>query len=1114
MFQLILGRAGSGKTEWIRRMLREKAQRDTGPLFLLVPEQFSFESERSMLRLLGPAGARRVEVVSFTRLADTVMRAYGGLAGRRLDDCGRSVFMSMALEECAGQLVFYRQRGAEADFVQLMLGAVAEFKMGGISPDDTARAAKQMEDGTLSRKLQELSLVYGAYEALVAQSYVDPLDDLKRLEGLLRQHRFFSGATVAIDSFKGFTVQEMRVLEHILSQAEEVYAALCADELQDREHGMGLFSPVRKTAGRLIRAAKKGGAEVKSPILLECPHRFETDELKLLEAGLFRTHIQEWKEAPEQVHLYAAPHKYGEAEFAARTIRRLVREEGYRYRDIAVIVRSEGDYSGIVDTVLRSYGIPCFMDAREPVDHKPLMCFVLAALETVTSGFSTEPLFRCLKTGLAGVSTEEISFLENYAFLWEINGSRWRRPFTMNPDGFTEGFSGEQQQRLERLNRLREQIILPLEKLESQAKEGTGLSISRAVFQFLEDMKAAVHLKETARQLEASGLGAMAEEQFRLWDTFVQILDQMAAVLGEHRLELSQYGALLLLAIRATEIAYIPQTLDEVAAGGADRMRTASPRAVFVLGANQGVFPAAPAPGGVFTEGERRLLERAGWELASTAEEQAVEELFLAYAAMTAPSERLYVTYAKSGVGGEGMAPSRIAAELLRIFPRLQEETPPPQLEAELLEAESQAFEALAANWQGQTGLVSSLFAYFEKRPEYRPSLEALRRAARMQPAAFHDKKAAVDLFGAQMDLSPSRVEQYHHCPFQYFCRYGMRAKPRRPAKIDALEYGTLIHYLLENTLSAYPPQAYGAVSRQEIRGLVKTLLESYLENKLGGWADKTDRFRYLYRRFEGAAVTLVQRLLQELAQSRFSPEDFELEIGVDVEPMALSLPDGGTVRVVGKVDRVDVMRQGGRAYVRVVDYKTGAKQFRLSDLVYGVNMQMLIYLATLWKNGESRYGAPVVPAGVLYMPARSPKLDGIRGEPEQETERRRMDGLKMNGLVLDDPAVVEGMEADVKGIFIPVKRKKDGGYDASSQIASLSQMGAIARHIQRMLEQMGEALHRGDIPARPLEYSCDYCDYACVCGREKDNPVQKMESLKNQEVFKRLEEEETHGAE
>ncbi len=741
MFQLILGRAGSGKTRWIRQMLQEKVQQDAGPLFLLVPEQFSFESERSMLRRLGPADARRVEVVSFTRLADTVMRAYGGLAGRRLDDCGRSVFMSMALEECADQLFFYRRRGAEADFVQLMLGAVTEFKMSGISPDDTARTAKNMTDGTLSRKLEELSLVYGAYEALVAQSYVDPLDDLKRLEGLLRQHRFFDGATVAIDSFKGFTAQEMRVLEHILGQAKEVYATLCADELQDREHGLGLFSPVCKTAGRLIRAAKKGGAQVKSPIVLEHPYRFQTDELRLLEEGLFRNHRLKYNKTPEHVHLYASPNKYGEAEFAARSIRRLVREKGYRYRDIAVIVRSENDYRGIADTLLQSYGIPCFMDVREPVDHKPLMCFVLAGIETVVSGFSTDALFRCLKTGLAGIATEEISLLENYAFLWGINGKRWRSPFTMNPDGFTEGFSDEQRRRLERLNQLRKRIVCPLEKLEEQAKDGTGLSISRAVFQFLEDMKAASHLKEAARQMKGFGLDTMAEEQLRLWDILIQLLDQMAAVLGEHRLELSRYGALLLLAIRAAEIAYIPQTLDEVVIGGADRMRTASPRAVFVLGANQGIFPAVSANGGVFTEGERRLLEQAGWELAAPAEEQAVEELFLAYTAMTSSSERLYVTYAKSDGTGEGMTPSRIVTELLGIFPHLREETPPPQMDVGLLEAEAQAFEALAADWQGQTALVSSLFAYFKNRPEYRPSLEALQRAAQSQPAAFTIKK-------------------------------------------------------------------------------------------------------------------------------------------------------------------------------------------------------------------------------------------------------------------------------------------------------------------------------------------------------------------------------------
>ncbi len=1108
MLQLIFGRAGSGKTEWLHQMLYGKARRGQGPLFLLVPEQYSFESERSLLQLLGPADARRVEVVSFTRLADTVMRAYGGLAGRRLDDCGRTVFMSLALEQCADKLSLYRRRGAEGDFVRLMLGTISEFKMGGISPEDTAKTAQSLPEGVLRRKLEELALVYGAYEALVAQSYADPLDDLRKLEELLRQHRFFAGATVAIDSFKGFTAQEMRVLELLLEQAQEVYAALCADELADPDHGMGLFSPVCRTAGKLVRAAKRRGVTAASPIMLAENHRFQNEALKQLEAGVFRARVEPVRQPPRGIYLYAAPHRYGEAEYAARTIRRLVRAEGYRYRDIAVIVRSEQDYAGIVDTTMRRYGIPCFMDAREPVDHKPLMCFALAALETVNTHFSSDPLFRYLKTGLAGLTTEEISLLENYAFLWEISGKRWLAPFTANPDGFIEGFTETQTEALARLNHMRERVTAPLAPLADMAQNHTGLAITRALFGVLEQTDAAAHLRESARQLEQAGLGPLGEEQVRLWDVLVNLLDQMAAVLGDHVIDLSRYTALLQLAIRSAEIAYIPQSLDEVLVGGADRTRPARPKAVFLLGANQGVFPRSPAPGGVFSEAERRRLCEAGMDLSDLAEERAVEELFLAYAAMTGPSERLYVTYARAGGAGEGMTPSRIVTELRRLFPALPEDEEPEVLSLEQLEAEPQAFGALAAGWNRRDELTSSLFAYFGEQPAYRPSLYALRDTAQRRPAQFSDPRSAVRLFGEKMALSPSRVEQYHQCPFQYFCRYGMNAKPRKPAKIDALEYGTLIHYLLENTLSAYPPESYGAVSRKEIQSLVKRLLEDYLQNKLGGWEDKTDRFRYLYQRFEGTAVTLVLRLLAELAQSAFAPEDFELEIGQDVQPITLTLPGGGEIQVVGKIDRVDVMRKNGRAFVRVVDYKTGAKQFKLSDLIYGVNMQMLIYLITLWKNGGGRYG-PVLPAGVLYMPARSPKLEGVRGETAPETERRRMDGLKMNGLVLDDPEVIEGMEADVKGVFIPVKRKKDGGYDAASQLASLSQMGSIAHHIESMLRRMGESLQQGMIPASPLEDFCRYCDYASVCGRESSEPGQPVEQLKNQEVWDRLQAEE-----
>lgn len=1112
MLHFVLGRAGAGKTEYVRSLLcrcAKEFEAEKGKkyrrLFFIVPEQNSFESERSMLERLGEHEAGHVEVLSFTRLVDSVMREYGGLAGRKLDDCGRTLFMGLALSQTAEQLDMFRKNVDNDEFSALLLQTVAELKMGGITPDKLETAGDSLPEGTLKKKAKELSIVFSAYQALVTQSYVDPQDDFMRLEQILETHPFFEDCLVVLDAFKGFTAQEFHILEKVLRQAKDSYITLCTDQLRPQEDPVGLFAPVQRTAGIFLRMARRQGIEIAHPVHLEPGRRFKNPELSTLEALIFREGAAAAPFPCRHVEIISAGNRYDEADYAARMIRRLVRKENYRYREIAVIMRRESDYSGVIDSALEKYDIPYFMDLPQNVESKPLMAFILAAMEAVDSHWNSDAVFRCLKTGMTGLSTEEIAELENYCFIWGISGSKWETPWTGNPDGFQEGFSEEQEERLKAVNSAREFIISALSPLRPSGGKKGGEAYAAAVYQVLIQVGAPGHLRETAENFRRQGLPNLAEEQLRLWDILMKILDQTALVLKEYPLEWKQYRKLLEKAIRTAEISFIPQNLDEVLVGGADRIRPASPRAVLILGANQGMFPAPVASSGVFSDQERKLLKQAGLEMSDSMEEQAEEERFLAYTSMTSPSERLYIFYSVSSGSGEGMYPSAIVAETRKALGGVEEKQAGPAVDASGLEGERQAFETLSARWTEEDDFTSGLYGWFSEQTAYRASMEAIGRIYEGSPGEFSSPDPAIRLFGKDLYLSPSRVEKYHQCPFAYFCQYGMKARPRRPAKIDALEYGTLIHYLLENLLNAYSREEFISLTRAQLRKKVKELLQSYLETKLGGWEDKPERFRYLYRRFETTAVALATHLAAELGQSKFEPEDFELEIGKDVRALELQLPSGGIISVHGKIDRVDVMKSRGRSYVRVVDYKTGAKQFRLSDILYGLNVQMLLYLVTLWKNGSSRYGE-VVPAGVLYMPAKNPQIEGIRGESEESAQLRKEAELKMSGLVLDDPAVIEGMEANVQGFYIPVKYKKDGKPDQYAQLASLSQMGEIGRHLERLLTQMGEQLHRGKIPPVPVEEACDYCDYSSVCGREEGWQVKEIVSMKNKEVFEQME--------
>lgn len=1109
MLHLIFGRAGSGKTEYARALLAEKVRSGEGSIYFLVPEQYSFESEKALQRELKEKSLG-VEVLSFTRLADRVQREYGGMAGRRLNESGRVLLMSQALARVADSLELYRRQTENGEFISLMLHMAQECKMCGVEPAKLLTVAQTMADGTLKSKTQEIGAVLTEYEALVSKSFLDPLDDLTRLKNQLAAHPFFAGAFVAVDSFKGFTAQEFSVLELVIAQSADCVVMLCTDSLDDPEHGAGLFSGVKKTARRLIELARRHHVAVAPPVTLNPGARFQTENLAAAERLLFRSGKPDVQRPDGSISLASALNPYEESQWIARTVLRMVQSGEYRCRDFAVIVRREEDYAGILDEMLRRYGIPYFMDMPRPVDDSPLMAFVISALECVCGGMEGDSLFRCLKTGLWGLSAEEIASLENYAFVWNVNRGGWLEEWKNPPDGFANTLSEEDRQRLENLNALREKICTPLLALRNGLREATGKTAAEAIYAFLQQAEAQQHLAQAALQLREDGCGELAEDQLRAWDLLMDLLDQLAAVLGEDRLEPARVLRLLQLAVSAAELGHLPQSLDEVTVGGAERMRPAGPRVVFVAGANQGVFPAPPGSSSVFNGEERKQLDALGVTLAQGEEENAVDERFLAYTALCSASEKLFVSWVQASVGGEAMLPGEIVTQLRTCFPQLavQPCAGDPNSPATV----GEAAQTLAAEYFRNTPRRSALQQAFAGHEESRPLLEAMQRASEGVSHEIRDRATARALFGKQMRLSPSRVEKFYQCPFQYFCQYGLGAQPRRQAKIDSLEYGTMIHYVLEQVLRSREEE-FG-LEKQQLDRQVHRILEDYLNTRLGGREGKTERFLCLYERFQNVAVLLLRVILKELEQSSFVPADFELPIGPpedenSIPALHLPLPDGGSVEIYGKVDRVDVMEAENETFVRVIDYKTGAKRFALRDVLYGINMQMLIYLLTIWKNGEARYGAQpggVVPAGVLYMPARTPQIEGVRGENAEDADRRRLSAMCMSGLVLQDSRVLSGMEPDGKGIFIPVRMKTDGTPDARSQVISLARLGRLSQKIEDLVRQMGAQLHNGKIAADPLEKACSWCSFASVCGRREDEPPRELPTLSNQQVFDLLE--------
>lgn len=1113
MLELIIGRSGCGKsTEVYRRLKSDAEQKPSAPLYLLVPEQASYENERRLLTELGPVLSQRVQVLSFTRMAETVFRNIGGIAGKRMDSTVSLLLMSHALHSLADDLPLYGRHAGNTEYLKALLAVQAECKQCAISPKQWEDTAAEYLTGALRGKAQEFSLIFSAYEALVAQAaLVDPLDDLTVLANRLPECHLFDGARVYIDSFKGFTEQEFRVLQTLMPRVHCMTVALCTDQISQKSHDtFHRFSSAIRTAARLRDAAYEEGVPVAKTLHLTQNHRTADPALLALENGCFVNHAPVYDFQTNAVTVTPCTDRAEECQYAARTIRRLLREHGGHSRDFTIVARNCEQYVGLLDIALEQEGIPCHMDIREPILTEPLLVLLESALSAVLNGWDSADVLRLLKTGLTGFSTTSSSLLENYVFCWSIRGKRWLSPFTENPDGLSAISDNKTDKQLAYLNLLRRRLVRPLTNLQSRLNTTlTGKEFAFALFSLLTELRVPRLIRLQTARLENRGEHALAERQARIWDYTVELLDKFAVALPDTRLPAAKLAELFRLAVAGDDLGSVPQGLDGVQIGSADRIRYNNPKTVLILGANEGVFPAYPATDGLLTDRERKQLIQAGLPMADDADRQTMEERYYAYMAIAAPSERLIVTYTRTAEG-EIQYPSSLVETIEHLLPHCQHETP----EQTLPESETDAFGKMALLWRENSELAVSYREVFAHNAVYDARLTALSRQD--GTFRFEDPAMASSLFGKQLRVSPSQIDTYHRCRFSYFCRYGLRAKPRQKAELNAAESGTLVHHVMQTLLPSYVTRGVEHITRSEIEQDTAETVTDYVNAYMGGSDTKDGRFLNLVSQLIRLSTQLMWRVVQELRQSRFVPIDYELpigrtdETGHGIPPWILTLPDGTSIQVQGKVDRVDVYRDTDRTYIRIIDYKTGNKAFDLSEVMEGLNLQMLIYLFSICQNGTRQYG-DTTPAGVLYLPAKLPVIRVDRNLPADEMERQRLATMCMSGLLIDDPQVLSAMEAELAGIFIPASVTKSGNLSSASSLASLQQFGYIKKHIENLLTQMAATLQQGDIAALPtggMQDGCAYCDYRDICGHEPQDAVRLIRKQRTADVLSQLEKE------
>ena len=1088
MLHLVLGGSGSGKTTLLYRRICARAQQGEKSI-LIVPEQFTSSTEGRIYRELGDAQSGMVESFSFSSLAEKILSTEGGAAVQTLSDAGRAVLVRRALGELQDNVRYYYRHRRSAAFCQMAAQTIDELKSAGLSGQQLAELAKGC--GAESGKLKELALIFQGYETLLARSGMDPSDRLElagaRLEEALARGtlpEFLRDREVFIDEFDTFNAPKKRLLGAMLAALPGVTVALCDDGTPLLPGDLSLFSGAKQVAAQLRQLARKNGAEVAAPELLRRDLRHRDAPGLAAVAELLETGRCDPDTPAGEVRLFAAPSREEEARAAAGAIRRLMRQ-GVRCSQIAVVCRDIAKYRAAVRYEFRMAEIPLYCDEPTTPEFSAPATAVRALLEIARGADLTENLTTLAKTGLCALQEEQVCALENYAYTWAPTAAAWREKFERSPRGFGEQEMTEEDLRSRDMaEQARALLVGAVDALREKVKSANAEAISRALYFCLKTLGAE---EQQAAQVEAirsaRGIPA-AEEAAREWNVVMELLHEMARLLGEQTVTVAEYEDLFGLLLRSSDLGHIPQTLDAVVLASAGKMRLDAPDYVFVLGLAEGEFPAAPGETGLLTHADRDALMAQEIDLPDCFENRVVREQVCFYKALTAPAKGLWLSWPK----GQGLT---LCAALEPVVEALDPAEPELAL-TDLASTPEDALDCLGGGWPltdtERASLTAALQAPGGEEPQ---GLALLRRMADTAPRQVHDLPALEALLGRRLRISPSQLEKYYTCRYGYFLQYVLGLKPRKRAELSADQSGTLMHWVLQMALEPNPgpdnPMAalapFAELDDAAMADLAALLVEEYARRYL---PEDTARFAYLLSRLKKSMAGLLCYLRDEQRQSSFRPVACELQIGRGedaVPPQVYRLSDGRTVQLVGTVDRADEwIEEDGTRWVRVVDYKTGSKKLDLKEVYCGLDCQMLLYLFSLTRDASGRFtGAE--PAGVLYL------LADPAPETTDRTRAARSVEYRIDGLVRDEQKLFDAMDADETGRYLPFgyRNGKPSPYQKDKR-ADAAKLDRIRLHLDDLVTQMGRQLYDGRIDAEPLvtgKSPCRWCDYGFVCCHE-----------------------------
>lgn len=1138
--QFIIGGSGSGKTRRLYEdLIALSLQQPEGRYFAIVPEQFTMQTQKDIVTLHPNHGTMNIDIVSFERLAYRIFEELSVQSLSVLDDMGKSMVLRKVASGKKRELKLFGGHLEKAGFIGELKSMLSEFFQYGITKERLSDMIEEADGALLKRKLEEMLVLYEAFKKYTEGKFIVQEEILELLCRILPQSELIKNSVVTLDGYTGFTPVQCRLLELLFIYCKNVTVAVTMDPAEDpyKESGpQDLFHLSRHTIRTLSALAARAGTGRGEDIFLNpAPlHRFaHTPALGFIEKELFRYHGHRYLEGNnpkecqdrsipirEQLLLCQAGAPLAEVEYVAAEIERLIKECGYRYRDIAVVTGALNIYSKEIVRRFAESRIPCFIDDKKSILGNPMVELIRAALEMLQKDFSYESVFRYLKTGLVTGERESLSRLENYVRALGIRGfKRWDTPWE-------RVYHGGELMNLEELNELRAEILQPILPLREVMRDRSApvRQKTEALVHFLE----ALHLEEKMMQYEAYfdsiGEASLKKEYSQVYGLVIELFDRLTALLGDEKVGRKEYSDILDAGFEEIKVGIIPAVVDRVVVGDITRTRLSHIRVLFFIGVNDGIVPAVSNRGGILTEAERKRLKDHKVELAPTAREEGFLQRLYLYLVMTKPSDRLYLTYAAMSNDGKAQRPSSLIGQVRKMFPTL-----------EVTEAD----ESGLAAWSlpaGKRFLIRGL-RDLEKMEEdsrflelYRFFLSSASYGEKMKDlvdAAFYSyedrgigRTAAKELYGGILSGSVTRMEQYASCAYAHFLAYGLELSERPVFELAAADIGNLFHSSIDLIFKQMKEErrSFRNLSELDRKQLVNSCVSRVTEDYGNTILKTSARNAYLERKVRRITDRTVWALTEQLKKGDFEPAGFEVSFRPDdnLKAMKIPLSEGEALHLKGRIDRIDLCEDGDLLYLKIIDYKTGKTRFDLTDLYYGLQMQLVVYMdAAIEKEQRKHPDKKIVPAGIFYYNIADPMVERKPEMEEEETEQEILKQLRMNGLVNGSLEVIEHLDNRIEkeSDVIPVAMKAGLIQEARSSIAGEKRFEAARGFVNQKLKDMGREILDGRVSVNPYKSgnrsACDFCPYHSVCGfdsKAEGFGYRRFKKYKPEEIWEKIE--------